>query len=159
VRYIQRRAADHDGRIVTVGQLVLFKKKVLVPIMAVAFGLGVACAQPAEFLRAKDKRIVDGEGHEVLLRGMGLGGWMLQEGYMLGIRKEGTQHSIKSRIADLVGKEDCAKFYKTLARDHMTRTDVELLAKSGFNSIRLPMHYNLFTCRLTKNRSKGRDHG
>ena len=24
VRYIQRRAADHDGRIVTVGQLVLF---------------------------------------------------------------------------------------------------------------------------------------
>src|ERR1700694_2319784 len=24
VRYIQRRAADHDGRVVTVGQLVLF---------------------------------------------------------------------------------------------------------------------------------------
>ena len=24
VRYIQRRAADHDGRIVTIGQLVLF---------------------------------------------------------------------------------------------------------------------------------------
>jgi hypothetical protein len=27
VRYIQRRAADHDGRIVTVGQLVLFSTK------------------------------------------------------------------------------------------------------------------------------------
>ena len=27
----------------------------------------------------------------------------------------------------------------------MTRADVDLLAKSGFNCIRLPMHYNLFT--------------
>ena len=27
----------------------------------------------------------------------------------------------------------------------MTRADVDLLAKAGFNSIRLPMHYNLFT--------------
>jgi hypothetical protein len=27
VRYIQRRAADHDGRIVTIGQLILFSTK------------------------------------------------------------------------------------------------------------------------------------
>jgi hypothetical protein len=27
VRYIQRRAADHDGRIVTLGQLILFSTK------------------------------------------------------------------------------------------------------------------------------------
>lgn len=34
---------------------------------------------------------------------------------------------------------------KIWLRNHMTRADVDLLAKSGSHSIRLPMHYNLFT--------------
>jgi endoglucanase len=100
---------------------------------------------PGVFLRAKDSRIVNDRQQEIILRGMGLGGWMLQEGYMLGIRNEGTQHSIKARIADLIGKDDCDKFYQLWLDNHMSRPDVDLLAKCGFNSIRLPMHYNLFT--------------
>src|SRR6516162_6530815 len=109
--------------------------------------LAASClqAQPNGFLHAKDARIVDGQQHEITLRGMGLGGWMLQEGYMLGVRSNGTQHSIKARITDLVGKEDCDKFYQLWLQNDMTRDDVDLLARCGFNSIRLPMHYNLFT--------------
>src|SRR5678816_3138945 len=71
--------------------------------LLLAFALWTASpawAQESAFLRAKGDRIVDGEGREVLLRGMGLGGWMLQEGYMLGIKKDGTQHSIRARITD-----------------------------------------------------------
>jgi endoglucanase len=102
-------------------------------------------AESAGYLHVRNARIVDGQDREVLLRGMGLGGWMLQEGYMLGINKEGTQHSIKSRIEDLVGSEICQQFYQLWLQNHMTRADVDLLARSGFNSIRLPMHYNLFT--------------
>jgi hypothetical protein len=114
-------------------------------------------AQPEGFLRADGARIVDGQGREVILRGMGLGGWMLQEGYMLGIRKEGTQHSIKARIADLVGKEDTERFYRLWRQHHMTRADVDVLAKAGFNSIRLPMHYNLFTLPIEEEPVKGQD--
>lgn len=102
-------------------------------------------AQASGFLHAQGEKIVDGQGREVLLRGMGLGGWMLQEGYMLSINKEGTQHSIRARITDLVGQDECDRFYRLWLQNHMTRTDVELLARAGFNSIRLPMHYNLFT--------------
>jgi endoglucanase len=120
-------------------------KKLSTRLVVFAFALGLAQAQSAGFLRAKDARIVDGQGREIILRGMGLGGWMLQEGYMLGVQKEGTQHSIKARITDLIGKEDCAKFYQLWLQNHFTRADVDLLAKAGFNSIRLPMHYSLFT--------------
>src|SRR5437763_1876922 len=35
------------------------------------------------YLKANNKVIEDGNGHEVLLRGIGFGGWMLQEPYML----------------------------------------------------------------------------
>jgi hypothetical protein len=116
-----------------------------------------AAAQPREFLRAKGERIVDGEGREVLLRGMGLGGWMLQEGYMLGIKKEGTQHSIRARITDLVGKEDAERFYQLWRQNHMTGEDVDRLAEAGFNSVRLPMHYDLFTRPIEEEPVKGRD--
>lgn len=94
-------------------------------LLTTCFGL----AQPGDFLRVKGQRIVKGQGNEVLLRGMGLGGWMLQEGYMLGIRGEGTQHSIQARITELIGPEDCARFYQCWRQNHMTRADVDLLAK------------------------------
>ena len=117
--------------------------KLLLPL-GLALGIQLECPA-AGFLHSRQERIVDGEGRELILRGMGLGGWMLQEGYMLGISKEGTQHSIKTRITALIGPEESARFYRLWRQNHVTRADVDLLAQAGFNSIRLPMHYNLFT--------------
>jgi len=107
------------------------------------------------FLRADGSRIIDGQGHEIILRGMGLGGWMLQEGYMLQISNRGMQHTIKARITDLIGQENCDRFYDLWLQNHMTRADVDSLAKWGFNSIRLPMHYNLFTLPVEDEPVKG----
>ncbi|MBW3553394.1 MAG: cellulase family glycosylhydrolase [Gemmatimonadetes bacterium] len=100
-----------------------------------------ACAQ--EFLRASGQRIVDASGEEVILRGMGLGGWMLQEGYML--RTAGPQHRIEARIEELVGRERKDAFYDAWLANHTRRIDVDSMAAWGFNSIRLPMHYKWFT--------------
>jgi endoglucanase len=126
-------------------------------LVVAAFTAGAAGAPPEGFLRASGERIVDGQGREVLLRGVGLGGWMLQEGYMLGIKKEGTEHSIRARITELVGKEETERFYQLWRQNHMTRADVDRLAASGFNSIRLPMHYNLFTLPIGEEPVKGGD--
>jgi len=135
----------------------MFTKTLWLCVLVAAFSAGAAGAPSQGFLRASGGRIVDGQGREVLLRGMGLGGWMLQEGYMLGIKKDGTQHSIKARMADLVGKEDTDRFYQLWRQNHMTRADVDRLAASGFNSIRLPMHYDLFTLPIEDEPVKGRD--
>ena len=135
----------------------MIRRTIWLLALAAALMSVVSAAPPEGFLRADGTRIVDGQGQPVLLRGMGLGGWMLQEGYMLGIKKEGTQHSIKARIADLVGKEDTERFYTLWRQHHMTRADVDRLAASGFNSIRLPMHYNLFTLPIEEEPVKGKD--
>ena len=63
------------------------------------------------FLKAEGKKIVNAKGHNVLLRGEGLGGWMLQEGYMLGINKDAQQNKIRSRIEDLMGPKETEEFY------------------------------------------------
>ncbi len=98
------------------------------------------------FLRASGKFIIDGKGQPVLLRGMGLGGWMLQEGYMLETADfAGTQHEIKARIQDVAGKAGMEKFYDAWLANHVTRRDIDSMAAWGFNSVRPALHYNLFT--------------
>ncbi len=97
------------------------------------------------FLKASGKEIVNEKGKNVLLRGIGLGGWMLQEGYMLKLNGLNPQYSIKNRIAQLLSPEQTQEFYDTWLSNFVTKADIDSLHKWEFNSVRLPMHYNLFT--------------
>lgn len=97
------------------------------------------------FLRASGRQIVDESGKNVLLRGIGLGGWMLQEGYMLKLQGTNPQYSIRKRIERLAGPEKTEEFYNSWLRNFITKADIDSLHAWGFNSVRLPMHYNLFT--------------
>lgn len=97
------------------------------------------------FLKASGQQIVNEKGQHILLRGVGLGGWMLQEGYMLRVNGEGMQHKIKARITELIGDEKTQSFYNTWLTNHTRKIDIDSMKAWGFNSVRLPMHYNLFT--------------
>jgi endoglucanase len=100
----------------------------------------------AQYLHRSGKYIYDGNNKEFIIRSMGLGGWMIQEGYMLETSSfAGPQHDIKATIEGLIGKENTNKFYAAWLQNHCTKVDIDSLASWGFNSIRLPMHYNLFT--------------
>lgn len=97
-------------------------------------------------LKTEGKIIVNSKGEEVILRGMGLGGWMLMEGYMMQSSEVAdTQHEFRSRLVDLIGESKTDEFFNTWLANHVTKKDIDSLAKWGFNSVRLPMHYNLFT--------------
>ncbi|TRX21255.1 cellulase family glycosylhydrolase [Flavobacterium franklandianum] len=98
------------------------------------------------FLHRNGQNIVDGNDKNVVLRGLGLGGWMIQEGYMIQTGAfAGPQYKIKQRITDLIGVENTEEFYKVYKANGITKRDIDSLAAWGFNSIRLPMHYNLYT--------------
>lgn len=119
-----------------------------------------ACqAQGQSYLHSQGTRIVDGEGRPVLLRGMGLGGWMLQEGYMLGLGEieKGQQHVIRRRIAETIGEAGADRFYRAWLDNFVTKADVDAMAGWGFNSVRLPMHYNLLTLPIEKEPVPGKD--
>src|SRR6476469_4602890 len=107
--------------------------------------------QAQGFLKVQGNNSVNEKGQNVLLLGVGLGGWMLQEGYMLGISAEGQQqHRIRQRIDSLIGPAATQEFYDTWLANHTTRGDIDSLRSWGFNSVRLPMHYNLFTLPVEK---------
>ena len=98
------------------------------------------------FLKVEGKKIVDESGQEVILKGMGLGGWMVQEGYMLKTAGfANPQHEIRSKIEELIGKEASDEFFDAWLNNHVRKIDIDSLAAWGFNCVRLPMHYNLYT--------------
>ncbi len=98
------------------------------------------------FLKANGKSVVNEKGENVLLRGIGLGGWMLQEGYMLGItNKWQQQNQIRKHIEELIGQDRAQEFYDVWLANHTRKIDIDSLKAWGFNSVRLPMHYNLYT--------------
>ena len=124
----------------------LIKRNLLLAVftsLTVALTAGSASAQG--YLSAKGRIIVNGKGEKVILRGMGLGGWMLQEGYMFHLSNLGQQHRIREAIESVIGPEKTANFYQKWLTYHTTRADIDSMAKWGFNSVRLPMHYALYT--------------
>ncbi len=97
------------------------------------------------FLRAEKQEIVNEKGDKILFKGIGLGGWMLQEGYMLGINEGGQQHKIRERMVALAGEQKTAQFYADWLKNFIQKSDIDSMHAWGFNMVRLPMHYNLFT--------------
>lgn len=109
------------------------------------------------FLKVDGTQIVDDSGKPVILRGMGLGGWMLQEGYMLKLGEVGQQHKIRAKLVELVGEKRTAEFYRAWLDNHTTEADIAAMAKWGFNSVRLPIHFDQLTLPADKEPQAGRD--
>ena len=77
---------------------------------------------------------------------MGLGGWMVQEGYMMSPNGfSGTQHQIKKDILKIIGEEETENFYNLWLENHVRKIDIDSMKSWGFNLVRAPIHYNLFT--------------
>ena len=63
--------------------MIKFAKHLLLGALWFTLVPGTSWAQDPAFLTTSGSSIVNGNGENVLLRGVGLGGWMVQEGYML----------------------------------------------------------------------------
>src|SRR5205085_5365809 len=94
-------------------------------IMLILFFTGVN--SQGQFLKTKGDAIVNEKGEVVILRGMGLGGWMLQEGYMFRLSNLGQQYRIKEKITDLIGVEKTNSFYDQWLANHTTKKDIDSL--------------------------------
>jgi aryl-phospho-beta-D-glucosidase BglC (GH1 family) len=98
------------------------------------------------FLSTSGTSIVNQNGDTVILRGMGLGGWMVQEGYMMAPGGfSSTQYQIKDRLVELIGAQETEIFYDNWLRNHVRKIDIDSMKQWGFNLVRAPIHYNLFT--------------
>ncbi len=97
------------------------------------------------FIHAEGTNLVDADGNPALLRGMGLGGWLVPEGYMLHTPGMGSPTSIRAQIVDVLGEPGAQEFYAAYHENYVTREDIAELAEWGFDHVRMPFHYNMFS--------------
>src|SRR5260370_19613653 len=99
----------------------------------------------AQFAHKEHKQIVDAGGKPLLVRATNLGNWMVPEGYMW-LFHGGPQSpgEIRALVLELLGPEGSAAFWQKYRENYVTREDIALLHRAGFNAIRVPLHYSLF---------------
>ena len=98
----------------------------------------------AGFLQASGRALVDEDGTAIRLRGVGIGNWLLPEGYMWHLpasadRPRRMEHLIES----LVGQQRAREFWSGFRDSFIGEVDVAELAADGYNSIRLPLNARL----------------
>lgn len=93
-----------------------------------------------EKLYVENGRLTAG-GAPLLLRGFGLGGWLLPEGYMWKFyTKCDRPRRIEALVEELCGAEYAASFWDRYYGSYITEADIRLAAENGFNSVRLPFN-------------------
>ncbi|MDR1723198.1 MAG: glycoside hydrolase family 5 protein [Tannerella sp.] len=101
--------------------------------------------QSEDFVRVSGADLIKPDGSKLFIRGTNLGNWLNPEGYMFGFRKTNSPGRINQMFCELVGPELAADFWRRFKENYVTRKDIEFIASTGANTIRLPFHYKLFT--------------
>lgn len=93
-----------------------------------------------EFISAKGRKLYAGD-KEILLRGFGLGGWLLPEGYMWKFyTKCDRPRRIENLITNLCGEDYAKGFWEQYYESYITEKDIQLIKNEGYNSVRLPIN-------------------
>jgi endoglucanase len=130
-------------KVLITNQIKKIEMKKIIALLAI---LALPITSWSQNLVAQGTEIVNSNGNPVLLRGYGPGGWLIMEGYMMQTSGfAGAQHEIKEKLIELMGEANTETFFAKWRENHFTQRDVDSLAAWGFNSIRIPLHYNLFT--------------
>ncbi len=129
--------------------------KQLLIATAIAAGLLAACSQQhtvtedtadaKRFMRVEGTNFITPQGDTFFIRGTNLGNWLNPEGYMFGFGRTNSARLINEAFCQLAGEEFTAYFWEQFKDNYVTRRDIEFIASTGANTIRLPFHYKLFT--------------
>jgi endoglucanase len=116
----------------------------LIAFLLIWMAMG-ADAAPVTFLRTQGLDIVNENNEKVLLRGVGLGNWMLPEGYMWKFGDAGDRpRKIEKLVNELIGPENGKRFWAGFRNDYITEADIRRIAELGYNSVRPALNSRLF---------------
>lgn len=93
------------------------------------------------FVRQCGKQLHDTEGRPLLLKGVGLGNWLLPEGYMWKFfDKCDRPRRIEALIENLIGRQEAERFWRQFTDTYISYEDMRFIKQCGLNSVRLPLN-------------------
>ncbi|MDE6290328.1 MAG: glycoside hydrolase family 5 protein [Muribaculaceae bacterium] len=97
------------------------------------------------FVQVNGQDLVKPDGSKLYIVGTNLGNWLNPEGYMFGFQRMNAPRQINELFCELVGPDKASEFWTTFKDNYITKDDIDFIASTGANTIRLPFHYKLFT--------------
>lgn len=101
----------------------------------------------SKLLKVSDGRLIDQNGEEVVLRGINLGGWLIQESWMCPVNGEDrawanldTLEALESRFTT----EQVQELIDTYMDHWITEEDIKIISDMGCNVVRVPFWYRNF---------------
>lgn len=124
-------------------------KTIITLVLAIAISCSAYSQSKKEknltFLHTSGQDIVNESGQKIFLKGVGLGNWLLPEGYMWKFGGLGDRpRKIEKVVDDLIGKEKATRFWKTYRQNYITEADIKRISELGFNSVRPALNSRLF---------------
>lgn len=109
----------------------------------------------SRFVTVEGKQFIAPTGEPFLLKGIGLGNWLLPEGYMFGFRRANSPRLIDEALCQLVGEQEARAFWGTYYDRYVTQEDVRFLKGAGFNHVRASFNWRLFVTDTEPRRLEG----
>src|SRR5947209_14088700 len=98
----------------------------------------------SKFVTTHGKELVTPDGRPLVLKGIGIGNWLVPEGYMFKFKSANSPRLIQAVLNELVGEDEARRFWKAYLDTYVTEDDIRFIKQSGFNSVRVPFDYRLF---------------
>lgn len=120
--------------------------KFLTALSSLLFGFVNLTAQTNDkFVGVSGPDIIKPDGSKLFIKGTNLGNWLNPEGYMFGFERMNAPRQINEVFSELAGPDAAAEFWTNFKDNYITKKDIDYIASTGANTIRLPFHYKLFT--------------
>lgn len=117
---------------------------VLAVLLLAVFTMPVE-ARNSKFVTVQGTNLIQPNGEKLFIVGTNLGNWLNPEGYMFGFSRTNSAWMIDLMFREMVGPDETAAFWKEFKDNYITRSDIDFIASTGANTIRLPFNYKLFT--------------
>lgn len=124
-------------------------KGIFAALLALTVALSFACAAAEApsltMLRADGTRIVDADGQTVLLRGVNLGGWLVQEAWM-NLTNAPCQTEAFRVLDERFGRETRERLFSVYEDNYLSESDFDNIRALGMNVVRVPFAWwNILT--------------
>lgn len=104
---------------------------------------GINGYNDSTFFKTKGTEILNRQGEAVVIRGFGLGGWLMPEGYMFNMPGDFGPTRIREEIELLIGQSETDRWFEEFRTNYVQEWDIVAMKQWGADHIRIPFNHKI----------------
>lgn len=116
----------------------------LLAALMLVLSLVVPASAESRLVRTEGKSFVTPDGRALHIKGISLGNWLMPEGYMFKFEVAKAPSQIYGAFDRLLGTARAKAFWAAYRERYIAEDDIRFIKSVGFNTVRIPLHWNLF---------------